>query len=96
MFSSVIEEAIHLPCTPDLDMAGVFGGNGKDRDLGAGARMADGLRRKKTWGKNTDPYLLIEAVDIKRPLISLKSRLLPRGHVNSTVGLPKPLLMRIP
>ena len=77
-------------------MARVFGGNGKDGNLGAGARMADGLRRKKAWGKKTDPYLLIEALDVKHPLTSLKSRLFPRGRVNGTVGLPKPLLMRIP
>ena len=30
MFLSVTEEAIHLPCEPDPDMAGVFGGDGKD------------------------------------------------------------------
>ena len=96
MFPSVTEEAIHLPCAPDPDMAGISAGNEKDWDLGAGARMADGLRRKKAWGKKTDPYLLIKAVDIKRPLISLKSRLYPMGRVNGMVGLPKPLLMRIP
>ena len=96
MFSSVIEEAIHLSCAPDLDMAGVFGGDGKDWNLGTGARRADGLRRKKAWGKKTDPYLLIKAVDIKRPLISLETRLFPRGRVNDTVGLSKPILMRIP
>ena len=75
-----------MPCTPDPDMARVFDGNGKDWNLGAGARMADGLRRKKAWGKKTDPYLLIKAVDIKRPLWSLKSRLFPRGRVNGMVG----------
>ena len=96
MFSSVTGEAIHLPCAPEPDMAGVFGGNGKDWNLGGGAQMADGLRRKKAWGKKTNPYLLIKAVDIKCPLLRLKSRLFPRGRVNDTVGLPKPLLVRIP
>lgn len=32
---------------------------------------------------------LIEAANIKRPLISLKSRRFPRGRVNDMVGLPK-------
>ena len=32
---------------------------------------------------------LIEAANIKRPLISLKSLLFPRGRVNGMVGLPK-------
>ena len=30
MFPSVTEEAIHLPCALDPDMAGVFAGDGKD------------------------------------------------------------------
>ena len=30
MFSSVTEEAIHLPCAPDPDMAGVFAGDEKN------------------------------------------------------------------
>ena len=41
---------------------------------------------RRRGGKKTDPYLLIKAVDVKRPLTSLKSRLFPRGHVNITVG----------
>ena len=36
-FPSMTEEAIHLPCAPDPDMAGVFGGDGEDQSLGAGA-----------------------------------------------------------
>lgn len=57
--------------------------------------MAEGLRRKKAWGEKVDPYLLIKALDVKRPLICLNSRLFPRGHVKGTVGLQKPLLMKI-
>ena len=64
--------------------------------LGCWSSWADGLRRKRAWGKKMDPYLLIKAMDIKRPLINLKSRLFPRGRVNGTVGLPKPVLIRIP
>ena len=58
--------------------------------------MADRLRRKKAWGKKMDLCLLIKAVDAKRPLICLKSRLFPRGRANDTVGLPKLKLMKIP
>ena len=63
--------------------------------LGRWRSTVDGLRRKKAWGKMGGPYVLIKAVDVKRPLTSLKSRLFPRGRVNGTVGLPKPVLMRI-
>ena len=58
--------------------------------------MAGRMRRKKAWGKKTDPYPLIKVVNIKCPLISLKLRLFPRGRANGMVGLPKPVLMRIP
>ena len=64
--------------------------------LGRWSSRADGLRRKKAWGKKMDPYLLIKAVDIKCPPTSLKICLFPRGRVNGMVGLPKPLFMRIP
>ena len=59
------------------------------------ARM-DERRRKKAWVKEEDPYLFIKAVNIKRPLTSLKTRLFLRGRAKGTVGLPKPILMRIP
>ena len=56
----------------------------------------DGLRKKKVWGEKVDSYLLIRAVNIERPPTSLKTRLFPRDDANDTVGLPKPVLMRIP
>ena len=38
-FPSVTEEAIHLPCTPDPDMAGVFGQDGKvEEEEGVGEK----------------------------------------------------------
>ena len=39
---------------------------------------------------------LIEAANVKRPLISPKSHLFPRRHVNGTVGLPKTLIDEYP
>ena len=85
MFPFVTEEAIHLPCIPDSDMVGVLFGGGKDGILGTGARerMA---REEEGVDERADPYPLIKAANIKRPLISLKSRLFPRGRVNDTVG----------
>ena len=56
----------------------------------------EGLRKKKAWGKKMGPYPLIKAMNIKRLLTSLKTRLFPRGRANDTVGLSKPVLMRIP
>ena len=38
----------------------------------------------------------IKAENIERPPTSPKTRLFPRGRANGTVGLPKPVLMRIP
>ena len=58
--------------------------------------MADRLRRKKVWRNKMDLCLIIKAMDIKHPLWSLESLLFPRGRVNDMVGLPKPLLTRIP
>ena len=39
---------------------------------------------------------LIKAVNIKRLLMGLKTCLFPRNHADGTVGLPTPVLMRIP
>ena len=54
------------------------------------------LGRKKAWGKKLGPYPLIRTVNIKHPFTSLKTRLFPRDRANGTVGIPKPVLMRIP
>ena len=64
--------------------------------LGRWSSRADGLRKKKAWGEKVDPYLLIKAVNIKRPPTSLKTRLFPWGRADDMVGLPKPILMKIP
>ena len=64
--------------------------------LGRSSSRADGLRRKKAWGRKMDHYLLIKAVNIERPPTSLKTRLFPRGRENDMVGLPKLVLMKIP
>ena len=64
--------------------------------LGRWGSRTEGLRKKKVWGKKVGSYPLIKAVNIKRPLISLKTLLFPRGRANDAVGLPKPVVMRIP
>ena len=68
----------------------------KGLKLGRWSSRADGLRRKMAWGKKMGPYPLIKTVSIKRPLTGLKTRLFPRGRANGTVGIPKPVLIRIP
>ena len=67
MFPSVTEEAIHLPCAPDPDMARVFFGDEKRLKLGRWSSRADGLRRKKAWGEEVGYYPLIKNVNIERP-----------------------------
>ena len=67
-----MEEAIHLPCEPDPDMAEVVGGEGKVWNLSVGAQGRKGQGRKKVWGKEMGPHLLIKAVNIERPPRALK------------------------
>ena len=50
------------------------------------ARM-DEQRKKKAWVKKGNPYLFIKAVETMR---------LPKRRVDGAVGLPTPVLMRIP
>ena len=49
-------------------------------------------REKEGVGERVNPYLFIKAANIKR----LKTRLFPKGHADSAVGLPTPIFMRIP
>ena len=74
------------------------GGRGKGREegsLGAGAREWVG-REKEGVGEKVNPYLFIKAANVKRLPICLKTRLFSKGHVGGMVGLPMPVLMRIP
>ena len=50
MSFSVTEEAIYLPCEPDLDMAGVVGGEGKGLELWRWSSGTEGLRKEKGVG----------------------------------------------
>ena len=47
-------------------------------------------------GEKDGSLSLIKAMNIKRLLTILKTRLFPRGRANGTVGLPKHVLMGIP
>ena len=46
MSFSLIEDTIHLPCAPDLDMTRELFAGEKDEDLGAGARELMGRERE--------------------------------------------------
>ena len=52
--------------------------------------------RKTAWVKEVNPYPFTKAVNIKCLPARLKTRLFPKGHANGEVGLPTPVLMRIP
>ena len=65
----------------------------KGLELGHWSSRTNGQRRRKAWGKKVDPYPLIKAVNVKRPLPGLKICLLPRGRADGTVGLPKSSFM---
>ena len=48
--------------------------------------------RRKAWVKEVNPYPFKKVVNIKR----LPTRLFLKGRADSAVGLPMPVLMRIP
>ena len=52
--------------------------------------------REKAWVKGMNPYLFIKAANIKRLPTRLKTRLFPKSRADGTLGLPMPVLMRIP
>ena len=52
--------------------------------------------RRKAWVKEVNPYLFIKAANTKRLPICLKTRIFPKGRAGGAVGLPTPVLMRIP
>ena len=76
-------------------MVGVLFGRGKDGSLGAGVREWMG-REEEGVGERMDLYPLIKAANVQRLPTHLKTRLFPKGHAGSAVGLPTPVLMRIP
>ena len=52
--------------------------------------------RREARVKEVNPYLFIKAVNIKRLPTRLKTRLFPKARADGAVGLPTPVLMRIP
>ena len=61
-----------------------------------GARM-DKRRRKKAWVKMGNPYPFIEATKtVRLPTCPLKIAYFPNATIDGAVGLPIPVLMRIP
>ena len=56
----------------------------------------DEQRKKKAWVKKGNPYPFIKAVKVMCLPTHLKICLLPKHRAGYTVGLPIPVLMRIP
>ena len=84
-----------MPCAPDPDMIGVLFGR-KSWVLGRCSSRMDEQRKKRAWVKEGNPYPFIKAVKIVRLPVRPKTRSFPKRRVNSAVGLPMPVLMRIP
>ena len=60
-----------------------------------GARVCDG--RKKAWVKMGNSYPFIEATKaVRLPTSLLRIAYFPSAMIDGTVGLPIPVLMRIP
>ena len=95
IYPSVTEEAIHLPPSPDM----VGEGRGGECGLGRWSSSAQewiseggGRRRWKGW-------ILIPLygrTKLCTPTSLVKLAYLPSAMINGTVGLPTPILMRIP
>ena len=66
--------------------------------LGAGALGGkSGQRRKKAWVKMGNSYPFIEATEaVRLPTSPLRIAYFPSVTIDGTVGLPIPILMRIP
>ena len=85
-----------MPRAPDPNMVGVLAWGGKDETWALELENGGGLERQKAWIKRGESYPLIKATNIKRLPTSLKTRLFPKGRADGAVGLPTPVLMRIP
>ena len=66
MSFSLMEEAIHLPCAPDPDMAGVLFCGGKDGSLGTGAREWMG-REEEGVGEKVKSLSLYKGCEYQAP-----------------------------
>ena len=84
-----------MPCTPDPDMIGVLFGP-KRWELGSWSSRMNEQRKKRVWVKEGNPYPFIKAVKIVRLPVRPKTRLFPKRRADGMVGLPMPVLIRIP
>ena len=84
-----------MPCAPDPDMMECF--FEVERMEAWALELENGwAERRKAWVKEVNPYPFIKAVNIKHLPTRLKTCLFLKGRVDGVVGLPTPLLMRIP
>ena len=84
-----------MPCAPDPDMMECF--FEVERMEAWALELENGwAERRKAWVKEVNPYPFIKAVNIKRLPTRLNTRLFPKGRADGAVGLPMPILMRIP
>ena len=88
MSSSLTEEAIHLPPTPDMfDCAEKVRTGALELER---ARM-DERRRKEAWVKEENPYLFIKAVEtVRLPTCPLKSLISQAPRLMARLGYPYP------
>ena len=58
--------------------------------------IMDEQRRKEALVKEENPYLFIKAVETMPPHLPIKIAYFPSATIDGAVGLPIPVLMRIP
>ena len=92
-------EAIHLPPAPDPDIFGISLFNGEEECLGARARAeGNGLAKGKGVEKKEETLYLYRGSKklLRLPTVLVEPACSPLAAIDGAVGLPIPILMRIP
>ena len=90
-------QAIHLPPAPDPDIFGKSFWAEKRSAWALGLEWKGNGRVEKGVGEREGSYPLIKAAKVLRlPTCPLKTLIRPSATIDGTVGLPTPVLMRIP
>ena len=85
-----------MPPAPDPDMIGVLFWAEKARAWALELENGWAEEGEGVGEKGVNPYPFINAVKIVHLPTRLKTRLFPKGSAYGMVGLPMPVLMRIP
>ena len=90
-----MEEAIHFPCAPDPDMVGVLFGAEEMRAWAL--ELKNGGSRREGVGERGEPLSLYKGGrNYAPPHLPIKIAYFPSVTIDGAIGLPIPVLMKIP